>query len=195
MQVMKSRGMAVLVITAGVAALPPTAPAHSTFMFAQDAFGKIVPHPHLDDDPVLLPESMYPGVFGFAGVEPGLEALQEAHNDLFPLPSTSFIEVMVMGSDPNISLWDITGSGPLPIGGTFPLGAPYFHFHPIWNIDVPGPGGVYEIQLKAHDTKGLVGDSDVFSIYFTPIPEPGTGMLGLLALSALGLRRPRLRIA
>lgn len=118
----------VLVFVAA-AALP--AAAHDTIQVAQDEAGKLVGHAHFDDVVVYLPESVFPGFDGFAGPDPGVEALIEDDPDegLFVLPSTVNIELVLISADPVMRVWN--GSAFLAPGDALVLGAPYFHLHPV----------------------------------------------------------------
>jgi hypothetical protein len=65
-------------------------------------------------------------------------------------------------------VWNDSGSAIVPIGGSYTLGAPYFHHHPLWNITSGVYGESYEIQIKFHDGTGTYTDSEPVTILFAP---------------------------
>lgn len=110
------------------------------------------------------------GVKGWAGANLGFESLFEdmPAEDLFVLPNSTDIQLVLDSADPNMHLFSLDGSGFLPIGGTYELGAPYFHLHPFWNLTAGEYGVTYQVQVSFIDTTGQFTPSDPVTILFAP---------------------------
>src|SRR5262249_590168 len=122
--------------------------AHDEVVAAHNAAGQLVAH--LDfTQPYALPPSPFPGINGYALAEPGYSSLvaDEPAEDLFTLLPASSIRFVLLAKDPGIEVWNDTGSGFMPIGGTFFLGPPFFDSHPVWNIVSGSPGTNYALTM------------------------------------------------
>lgn len=137
--------------------------------------------------PIPVPVSTFPEFPGFATAEVAFESLAapNSHGQL-PLLAGSDIRVIVLAADPGLTLFD--GLTPVPIGGEVVLGAPFFHYLPVWSIAPGSPPGEYTVTLMARDAAGLQADSAPFQVSFTPVPEPA---VGLAVVGGLLLRRRR----
>jgi hypothetical protein len=118
--------------------------------------------------PVL--SSSNPNVAGWASDRLGFVSIftDDVFNDLHPLPANSSINLVVVGGDVQMHVYNPAGSAHVPVGGTWPLGVPYFDQHPLWHISPGAYGNAYSIELKLHDSTGQVTDSDVFTLKFAP---------------------------
>ena len=146
--------------------------------------------------PVMLDLSIFPGIPGYAFGELAFHStlLDEPALDLyqFPVSPDSDFRFILLAKDPGVEVWNDTGSGFLPVGGSFYIGVAPFDTHPIWNITTGTPGQTYTMALKLHDLNGFYTDSDPLVLSFTAVPQPRTAAAGVLGLVALLLRR-RLR--
>jgi hypothetical protein len=72
-------------------------------------------------NPVVLKESIYPGITGFATGEIGVHStiLDEATNDFFQLSSSANFQLILVAKDPGIELWNDHGSGFMEVGELF----------------------------------------------------------------------------
>src|SRR5947207_8202172 len=91
-----------------------------------------------------------------------------------------------------MEVWNDSGSGYLPVGGTFFIGASPFETHPIWNIPDSLQTNARSLSLKVHDINGTYSDSDPVTMTFQAIPEPAAA-LGAMMMVNLGLLRCRQR--
>ncbi|MGH7178431.1 MAG: hypothetical protein ACREJC_13720 [Tepidisphaeraceae bacterium] len=173
-----------------VAVLTADARAHDEIVVGRDGAGQL--KAHIDFlQPVSLPVSIFGGISGFAAAEPGLSSLfvDEPDEDFFAPSGASSIRFVLLARDPGVEVWNDTGSGFMPIGGSFFLGPPFFDAHAIWNIPSGAPGAEYSLTIRFHDVNGVHADSDPVELTFVSFPEP-SGALILSGLCALSLRRP-----
>ncbi len=147
--------------------------------------------------PVPLDLSIFPGISGYAFAEPAFHStiLDDPANDLLQLSPAADFRFVLLARDPGVQVWNDSGSGFLPVGGTFFIGAAPFDNHPLWNIPGGPLGGTYALTLKLHDVNGVYADSDPLTISFAAVPEPHTAsLLALTSLSLLRTRRTRCRM-
>ena len=124
------------------------------------------------DQPVELPISIFPGIFGYATGELAFHStiLDDPANDFFQLSATADFRFVLLAKDPGMEVWKDGGSGFMEIGDTFFVGPSPFDTHPVWNIVNGTPGDAYSLTLKLHDVNGVYPDSAPFELSFTPIP-------------------------
>lgn len=148
---------------------------HEELIIGRTASNQLKIHYHAKS-PVDMPVSVFPGFPGWAAFEQGFEstALDEPDEDFFQLDPASDIEFVLVSQDDGIRISSDSGSGFVPIGGTFHFGQPFFDFHPIWNIFDGAPGHDYSIVLFVRDRAAISSDSDPATVTFTPVrPEAG----------------------
>src|SRR5262245_41215488 len=90
---------------------------------------------HIEGDmPFFLPESIFPGLDGFAAANPGFVSTDEDLPDegLFIMPGTCDLEFILLAATEHIRVWNDHGSAPMTIGETYHIGQPLFHNHPVW---------------------------------------------------------------
>lgn len=141
---------------------------------------------------IPLDESFIGNVPGWAGAELGFAAMlfDDPIEGLLKLPDDCDVRVKVVGYTPGLWLWNNGTTAALNAGESYSLGEPYFHHHPIWQIDQPGFGQVFNVELVLEDALGNYAASEPFTVGFTPVPTPGAaGVLGLAGV--MGLRRRR----
>ena len=144
------------------------------------------------DQPFILPVSIFPGISGFATGELGVHStiLDDPANDFFQFSSAATFQFILLAKDPGMEVWNDTGSAFLPVGGTFFVGQAPFDTHPIWNIPDNLETSAKSLTLKMHDVNGIYSDSDPVTLSFRPVPEPGTTLVVVAAMSlCLRLRR------
>jgi len=118
--------------------------------------------------PVEVPPSVYPGITGYAGVEPGIASaeLDEPAEDLFRLAENCNIQFEVIAFDPGVQ---IVSDHVWVVGETAVFGPPFFDFHLVFNIP-GGPTGVpYSLQFRLHDLAGVYSDSDIVTLQFAAV--------------------------
>jgi hypothetical protein len=119
--------------------------------------------------PVELPPSPFPGITGWAAVEPGIASaeIDEPNNDLFLLDPGCNIQFEFIGADPRLQI--VTSHAWVP-GETLDFGPPFFDFHLVFNIDVSGEiGTTYALQFKLRDLNGIYTNEPVYTLLFTPV--------------------------
>lgn len=147
----------------------------------------------LVEQPFDLPVSEFSGFPGYAAADPGFfnAPADDPNNDLFMLPPTADLEFILIASGPHIQIWNDTGSAPMQIGEHYTIGSPFFHVHPLYHSPAGIEGEIYSLQIQIIDLSGQLAASDIYTMTFTPVPEPATStLLGTLGLGlALRLRR------
>jgi hypothetical protein len=110
------------------------------------------------------------GVQGWAGANLGFESIFEdmPADDLFVLPNSTNIQFVLDSADANMHLVGLDGRF-VVVGGTYELGAPYFHLHPFWNLTEGEYGNTYQLQVHLVDTTGQYTPSDPMTILFAPV--------------------------
>ena len=172
------------------AALPTPAAGHEiVLLFGHTAAGQL----RIDADlhhPIGLPESIFPGIPGYALGEPAFHStvFDDSTAGLFQPAAASNFQFVVTAADPGIGIY--TPSGLLPLNTPVALGQPVVDYHPIWQIPAGPIGATYNITVKLQDTTGTYADSGPLTIPFTTVPEPHG--IALLALGVVGLRRRRI---
>lgn len=177
-------GAAWLAVAAAAAAQHP----HEVIEIGQTAGGALALHTHASM-PLAMPPSALPGFDGFVMIELAFESLQapNAHGQ-FPLPAGADIRIVVDAVDPGLTLYH--GLTPLGPGGELPIGAPFFHYLPVWQVNPGTLGQVYAAVIHARDAAGLLSDSPPMAVSFTPVPPPAAwAPLGGAAVVLAGRRR------
>lgn len=148
---------------------------HEELIIGRTAGGQLKIHFHAPL-PVEMPISVFPGFPAWAAFEQGFEstAFDEPDEDFFQLDPESDIEFVLVSQDDGIRISNDTGSGFVPVGGTFHFGPPIFDFHPIWNIYDGAPGQAYSIVLYVRDRAAISSDSEPVTVTFTP-ERPAAG--------------------
>jgi hypothetical protein len=161
--------MTLIASSAALAGAAHFAIAHNAIELGHHASGQLFPHYH-QTSPAPLPISQIPGIKGWADVTVGIEAIfkDEPDHDLFVLADDCSIQFTVIAADPGLYVFNDTGTAHVEIGGSFNLGNPPFHFHPLWHLEDAIYGQSYEIQIQFHDTSGQYTDSGILTIAFTP---------------------------
>jgi hypothetical protein len=166
----RSSLISAIVASAGLA-IANFALAHNAIEVGHKANGQLFPHWH-QKDPSPISVSNIPTIPGWADIPVGIEAIvkDEPGHDLFVLADNCSIEFIVVAADPNVMVWNENSSAPLPVGGadSFVLGAPFFHYHPIWSISEAVYGQTFDITLVFKDKSGQYTDSDPVTVTFTP---------------------------
>ncbi len=152
-----------------------------------------VPGPH-ELPPVNL------GIHGWALADPGLLNLagDEPGKDFFTLGAGAIVNLELVSVDPALKVWsEGFGSVLTAPGQSFIVGGSVFDYHPMYHIDSDDPAfdpatEIYSVMLRLFDS-GATGyaPSEPFTLTFTPVPEPATGLLFVLGL--LGVLGPRKR--
>lgn len=127
---------------------------------------------HMDfAQPVELPESIFPGIPGFATGELAFHStvLDEPDEDLFQLSTAADFRFVLLTNDPGMEVLSYGGSGYMATNDTYAMGPAPFDSHPIWNIVSGVPGNVYSVTLKLQDINGVYPDSAPFVLSFTPV--------------------------
>jgi hypothetical protein len=160
-----------VVLSVGVACLLAVvqAWAHNQIDIGHNAAGQLKMITEIQQ-PFPMPVSIFGGVPGYALASVGMESAStdDPANDFFALPLQTDIQIILVGADPNIFMYNFQGTGILPIGGAWPCGHPFFHLHPLYQINPGVPAAPYGLHLRAHDVSGTYTDSDVFTLLFTP---------------------------
>ncbi len=163
-------GCALLVLAVG-----GVARGHDELLIGRNSSNQLVIHFHLDKA-IPMEVSVFPGYPGWAAFEQGFESMpiDDPDEDVFMLDPASDLEFVVFLLDDGIRISNDNGSGFVPVGGTFHLGAPFFDFHPIWNIFDGVPGTEYTIEVFARDRNGISTDSEPVAVTYTPVrPDAG----------------------
>lgn len=116
--------------------------------------------------PLAVPLSAFPGVTGWAGVEPGITAaeIDEPGEGLFMLAPNSNIEFELVSFDPGIQ---IVTDHVWVAGEIYLFGPPAFDYHLVFNIPAGDAGETYDIQFKVRDLAGIYSDSPVTTLVFS----------------------------
>jgi hypothetical protein len=136
-------------------------------VIGRSAAGEI--HVHVEEEmPVQLPPSVFPGIDGWAGTDPGLTSVEveEPDHDLFFLDPGCFIRFILVSQDPGIQVFG--GLQPLSPGDTIDFGPPFFDFHLVFNIHDDTNGPTFAVQFRFIDLNGIHADSDIVEVTFTP---------------------------
>ena len=144
--------------------------AHNLVDIARNSSGQLVRHTHIAQ-PFPMPESVFgPTYPGYATASLGLATIfsDDPGHGLFMVDPAANIQLIVVGVDPGLGLYNENGSAILPVGGTWHCGSHPFHQHPLWQINPGVPAQPYTIQLKLRDLSGIHTDSNVFSLSFAP---------------------------
>lgn len=129
--------------------------------------GYELPQP-LNVEPSVFPE--------FPGHATGLWGFESAENDvpdedLFMLSESAQIEVVLVGGDEAVRMYD--GSRLVTPGDTILLGNPAFDFHPIFNIVGGEPGQLFTLRFIARDLSGTYSPSAEFEwVFRLPCDSP-----------------------
>lgn len=129
-------------------------------------------HVHMDfNQPVELPESIFPGISGYAFGELAFHStiLDEPAEDLFQLSTAADFQLILIAKDAGMEVWNDTGSGYMGTNQTYYIGPAPFDNHPLWNIANGTPGNTYSLTLKLRDVNNVYPESDPFVLSFTPI--------------------------
>lgn len=186
---MAQRRIPVLVVSGLAASLATAAWGHDEVMVGHTAANQLVMHTH-SVMPFELPDSVFPGITGFAGAEVALASLDADHPALgiFMLPETVDIRCVLLDFSPNMRVYN--GLSPMAVGDEMVLGAPVIHYMPIWNITQGNPGEVSSAVFQFRDATNQMSASQPFTVTFTPAPAPGgVCLLGLGAVFATRRRR------
>jgi hypothetical protein len=119
--------------------------------------------------PIELPESTFPGIDGWAGAGIGLTTIvsDQPERGRFMLPPTSNIRLVLVSQDHGVRMLNDNGSAWLEPGQEFGLGAPYFMFHPVFNVYDREHQDVFSMNFFVRDASGQSPDSEPFTISFT----------------------------
>jgi hypothetical protein len=142
--------------------------------------------------PVVLDPSIFPGISGYAFAEPAFHStiLDDPSDDFFQFGPLGSFQFILISHDPGVEVWNDTGSGFLPVGGSYFIGVAPFDNHPVWNIPDILETGTQSLTLKLHDTAGIYADSDPITLSFRALPEPTSAVLVVAGcLGALRRRR------
>jgi hypothetical protein len=148
--------------------------AHDMTYVGRSAAGKLKVYYDPETFPVEMQPSVFAEVDGWANADFGFEPITEAEwwNDFYPLSSASFIEFVLVSQDEGVQVLQDEFQGPLPVGGAYPIGNPYFHLHPMWNIHEPAFDREFSMTIILRDRNGIYADSDPIIYTFVAIPCP-----------------------
>ncbi|MBL8746730.1 MAG: hypothetical protein JNK58_10290 [Phycisphaerae bacterium] len=154
-------------------ALIAPATAHDEILCGTDGAGNL--KARLDIIQPLLLDQDFAGFDGISGAPAGLTTptADEPEEGLFVLPPASNIVFVLVNAGHGITMYN--GLTPMIPGDYFPLGAPYFHSHPVWTIQHHHAGETIALTGFFRDLAGLNADSEVFQMTFTTLPPPCDG--------------------
>lgn len=159
---------AILVISFAIAlnAQPAKLFAHGV-VIGQDGAANLAVHVSIEL-PIEVPPSIYPGIEGFADVEPGITSAEVNDPDanLFLLDPASNIQIELVSADPGIQIISPTAWVP---GQTFLFGPPFFDYHLVFNMPDGEFGTVYSVVLRLRDLNHIHAGSPEFVLSFTPV--------------------------
>lgn len=160
----------VIAILAGSGELQLRAHEELELTVGRSAAGKLKVRMHFTQ-PIVLPESIFPGIPGFAIGELAFHStiLDESAEDFFKLSESANLRFVLLAKDPGVEVWNDTGSGFMATNTTFFIGTAPFDAHPIWNIVSGTSGNSYALTLKLRDLNGVYSDGEPFVLSFTPI--------------------------
>lgn len=149
------------------------AAAHDEVVCGTDGAGKL--KVRLDVIQPLLLDQQFKGFDGISGVPAGLTTpiADEPKEGLFVLPPGSDMVFVLISTGHGLTMYN--GLTPMNPNDQFPLGAPYFHSHPVWTIEHHHAGETIALTGFFRDLNGLSTDSDPVTITFTTVPPPCDG--------------------
>lgn len=186
---MSLKPMRLMVACGALGALCGGAFAHEEVMVGRSSTNQLVMHTH-DIMPFELPESVFPGISGYAGATVALASLEadDPGEDLFMLPGNVDIRCVLLATSANMRVYN--GVNPMVAGEEMVLGAPVIHYLPLWNITQGNPGEESFAVFQFRDASNQMTTSAPFFVTFTPAPTPGVlGAVGIGAVAAMRRRR------
>lgn len=186
---MSLKASSVVAVCGVLGALAGGAFAHEEVLVARSSTNQLVMHTH-DPMPFELPDSVFPGVNGFASADIAFQSLEldDPGEDIFTLPAAVDIRCVLLQASPNMRVYN--GLNPMNVGEEIVLGAPTIHYLPIWNITQGNPGDESFAVFQFRDASNQMSTSLPFFVTFTPAPAPGVlGMVGVGAVVAMRRRR------
>lgn len=147
--------------------------AHDELLVGHNGLGALVT---LEEfiEPLPLDQN-FTGFPGMAGAPLGLANLPADEPGIFILPETVNIGFVIVSTTHGLTMWN--GLTPMHDGDTYALGAPFFHYHPVWTIeDEHGlRHGPYTLVGFFRDFSGQYADSAPVFIDFAVPPPPCPG--------------------
>jgi hypothetical protein len=168
MNLTRSIASALVVLASAGAAL-----AHDEVLCGTDGMGNL--KVRLDIIQPLLLDQEFKGFDGISGVPAGLTTptADEPGEGFFILPPESNIVFVLVSTGHGLSMFN--GLTPMIPGDQFPLGAPYFHSHPVWMVEHHHAGETIPLTGFFRDLNGHNADSPIFEMTFTTVPPPCDG--------------------
>lgn len=139
---------------------------HDECLVGHDGLGTL--HAHEDFMEPLVLDQMFMGFPGIGGAPLGLANLPADEPDIFALPPTVNIGFILTGAHPKLSMWN--GLTEMNIDDAYMLGAPFFHFHPVWTLENAEPGVTYSLTGFFRDFNGGFADSEEITMDFSLTP-------------------------
>jgi hypothetical protein len=158
-----------VVLTLALLTLALRAFAHDEIFVGHNAAGQLVAH-NGQHHPIRMPVTNLPGFTGWSVGGPGIESqgTDDPKEDFYALPDTAEIEIVLSNIDPTLHLFNNDGSGFVPVGGTYVVLTPFFHWHCFWNLSDGQYGTVYTAELTFFDQSGQFTPSAPVTIEFIP---------------------------
>lgn len=159
-----------LMVLAAVAAAAAPVLAHDELSVGHNNSGRLTVLN--EGSHAFLLDMNIPGFPGMSGFPLGLANLtaDEPTLGMFVLPNTVNIGFVLSKNDPELTMWN--GTTAMVAGDAYMLGAPFFHYHPVWSI----AGGVHTQHYHLHgffrDFSGQYSDSPEVIIEFEVPPPP-----------------------
>lgn len=156
-----------MAVCAGLASLGVALPvlAHDEVTVARNGAGQLVGHNHAEHA-IMIEPSIFAGIDGFATGAVGFHSadVDEPLEDLYALAETCSIEAVLVSIDHGLVVHN--GLSTLAVGDSMGFGAPFFDYHPIFQIEDHHAHEALSLQFMFRDVNGIYSASEPMTMTF-----------------------------